>query len=262
MMWRGTRAILVDEVKEGSAIGLGQLETQAHIWLSMVEVSSNFSCAERLIALLDRDERERHGRFLFDKDRMHYLAAHALLRKALSFYSGNDPAEWRFSTNEHGRPEIDSPNRLPGVRFNLTHTPGLCACIITLNQACGIDAEAISPRHGLKGIAARMFAPSELQEIGDDSDARFEERFFQHWTLREAYIKALGLGLPGSSRDFHFDASDPAQPRLKCGRERDEPGHWQLALYKPSNSHVMAAAIHRPNMADLDIVIRNLDLCT
>jgi 4'-phosphopantetheinyl transferase len=243
------------------SIPVAQLANHAYVWIARPDDAAIPGNGSNCLSILSVEERARFGQFQFEQDRLRYLVAHALVRRALSNCSGSDPADWRFSTNEQGRPEIEAPNSVPPLRFNLTHTTELCACVVTLDRDCGIDAEKLSQRGNLRKIANRMFAPAEVDAIGDFSDDRSLDRFFRHWTLREAYLKALGVGLARSTRDFYFDADDGSRPQLNFVQGPGVADHWQFALVRPTDSHLVAIAIHRPDASDLNIVVRALDVC-
>ncbi|ASC69573.1 4'-phosphopantetheinyl transferase HetI [Halomicronema hongdechloris C2206] len=149
------------------------------------------------VSWLDAQERWRYERCRFPQHRHEYLVAHALLRSCLSRYGEQPPQDWRFSTNAYGRPEIQVEQGAPPRRFNLSHTEGLVACAITRAAEVGIDVE-----HGgqpvragdLAAIAVANFAPVELAELARLTGIAWRHRFFDVWTLKEAYIKAQGLG--------------------------------------------------------------------
>jgi 4'-phosphopantetheinyl transferase len=231
-----------------------RLENEAHVWFSDPDTITECGRLDYYLTLLSSDEAERHRRFHFATDRTRFLVSHALVRTVLSRYSATDPADWRFVANEHGRPEIDSPKEQPPLRFNLTHTAGVCACIVTLGLDCGIDTEHLSRSQDLRKIAERMFAAAELESLQDTDDMGFRRRFFHHWTLREAYCKALGVGIAGSTKNFHFEIGGNGQARIHfsntTGCNADD---WQLALLHPDPDHIAALAIHRPNLADRKI---------
>ena len=144
---------------------LQQLKQEVHVWMTRPEDVTDPDQLQEYQSLLSSDEKERYRRFHFDRDRHHYLVAHVLLRKALSAYVDVDPSAWQFSQNQHGRPEISGPDIMPLLRFNLTHTNGLVACVVTLELDCGIDVEQSSARGNLLGIADKMFAVSEQQDL-------------------------------------------------------------------------------------------------
>src|SRR5262249_49748456 len=111
--------------------------------------------------LLSDEEKQRLERFHFERDRVLFLIAHALLRIALSRHSIIDPRAWQFRASTYGRPEIiDSRSRL---RFSLSHTRGLAACAIVLDRNIGIDVEHIS-RNGPIDVV-NSFSLRERREI-------------------------------------------------------------------------------------------------
>jgi 4'-phosphopantetheinyl transferase len=71
-------------------------------------------------------------------------------------------------------------------------------------------------------------------------------RFFDFWTLKEAYIKARGLGLSLPLERFWFTVSAGAigidiDPSLG-----DHPARWRFTLRAPSPRHVIATAVEAP----------------
>ena len=234
---------------------LQRLENEVHVWLSRPEDVTDSDQLQEYQSLLSSDEQERYRRFHFDRDRHHYLVAHALLRKALSAYVDVDPSAWQFSQNKHGRPEISGPDIEPLLRFNLTHTNGLVACVVTLESDCGIDVERLSARGNLMGIAEKMFAASEQQDLMNLDGQAFLDRFFTYWTLREAYCKALGVGIAWSKSNYGF---------VEKGSERwgicfdalsnEESDHWQFALTRPTSEHLLAVAVRAAGAIDKPVI--------
>jgi phosphopantetheinyl transferase len=91
-------------------------------------------------ALLSIEERRRARRFHRLADHNQFVVAHSLLRLVLSC-----PGEWRFSRDRNGRPHIMAPALLPEVYFNLSHTAGFAACLISLTPEAAVDVERIAP---------------------------------------------------------------------------------------------------------------------
>ena len=234
---------------------LQRLQQEVHVWLARPDNVTDADKLQQYQSLLSAGERERYRRFHFDRDRHHYLVAHALLRSALSAYVDVDPANWQFSGNQHGRPEISAPDIAPSLRFNLTHTNGLVACVVTLEVDCGIDVERLSARGNLMAIAEKMFAVSEQQALKRLDGVAFQDRFFVYWTLREAYCKALGVGIANASKDYGFVEQAAGQWEIRFDTSsHDASRHWQLAVMKPTDEHVMALAIRVAGMADRPII--------
>ncbi len=210
------------------------------------------------IALLDEGERERMERFLFERDRRLYLAAHALVRRALSRHADVDPAAWRFAAEEGGRPVLAGPAPVPPLRFNLSHCRGLVACAIARERDVGIDVERITelPRE----LIDRIASPGEAAALRALPAGAQPERFFTLWTLKEAYVKARGLGLalPVEQACFYFDApgsgapgsaapGSAAPPRFEPGPAlADDPAAWMFVRLRPTPEHCAALCIGRP----------------
>ncbi len=240
--------------------------TCAHVWYVLPEDIRDPELLGNYRGLLTRDELARYQRFFFDRDRHLFLVAWALVRTTLSRYADVDPRDWTFATNRHGRPEITGPGAIPPLRFNLSHTPGLIACIVAVERDVGVDVENTRRRTTGPDIARRFFANAEVEALELLPEDRQQEAFFEYWTLKEAYIKAVGVGISLGLGRFSFALDTGAGVRGVTGRLPptisftgdldDDPTAWQFAQYEPTPSHAMAAAIRRGADADLAINVR------
>ena len=151
------------------------------------------------VACLDSTEQLRAQAFLFDRDRHLYVTAHVFLRQVLSTYAELSPADWQFSAGEYGKPAISNPG-LEALRFNLSHTHGLLACAVSWRHEVGVDIEQPRPLKDLRGLSRTVLSKAEMEHVFDGADSREQEqRFYTYWTLKEAYVKALGVGISGLS---------------------------------------------------------------
>lgn len=229
---------------------LDDLKKEVHVWYCEPQEVQEEDKLAAYRSVLCAQEQERYRKFHFDKDRHSYLVSHALVRHALSQYLDIQASEWTFTRNENGKPILVLPPGMPAISFNLTHTEGLSACIITLDRTCGIDAENTDRKSDHEAVAKRMFAQEELALLGKED---VQWTFFHYWTLREAYLKALGTGLSGSSKDFYFDISADgmsAEIQYRDGQQADDTG-WQLRIYEPTPEHVLAVACESDQPVDV-----------
>ncbi|MBI1890861.1 MAG: 4'-phosphopantetheinyl transferase superfamily protein [Burkholderiales bacterium] len=233
------------------------LKDTVHVWLAYPEKISLERLSARYLSVLDAEEKERFHRFHFDPDRHHYLAAHVLLRLTLSRYAPLPPSEWRFVRGSHGKPAIAPDSNLPPLCFNLSHTKGLVACVISLDRECGIDVETIRPMRDMQGVAQTVFSPSEIAWLNSHAEADLPRKFFSLWTLKEAYIKAIGLGFSAPVPKISFDMT---ALRLEIGYPAThDRASWFFHLQQATAMHSLALASRGTEPAS-PIVCRELIL--
>jgi 4'-phosphopantetheinyl transferase len=220
-----------------------QLQTgQVHVWLFELKAAQDQPTWQRYESLLDFEERTRLQRFALQSLRTEYLVSHALTRLILARYEGAAPEALLLARNPFGRPEL-SHSRL-GLRFNLSHAKGLGALAITTAWDIGVDVECedrpISPLE----IAEHYFAPAELDWLRRQPPGDRKGRFVDLWSLKEAYIKARGLGLSLALDQFAIDLSDRNRPGLSFGAgSEDDPNDWKLFLFRPKANSALGVAI-------------------
>ena len=138
--------------------------------------------------------------------------AHALLSRALKeFGTAYILGETPLVFGEHGKPSL---SERPEVHFNISHADGIAAAVVSENE-CGIDCErvrAYDPR-----VMKRVCTEAEQAAISSAPEDERDLLFFRLWTLKEAYVKALGKGLsfPLRKAEFAFDG-DKILTELSC----------------------------------------------
>lgn len=193
--------------------------------------------------LLDASERDRARGFRFDHDRSDYVAAHALLRLALSRRAGIHPKEWRFTTGRLGKPMVAWPLLAPALSVSLSHTRGIVACAIGSGVAVGVDVERIRAVDDTLSLAREFFSRSEAASLESMSDRSRRARFFELWALKESYSKALGLGLSLPLDATAFESLDGRLATCVSYSRIANPNGWQFGIRVAEESHVLAFAV-------------------
>lgn len=233
-----------------------RLDQQTHVWFMNPDTPVSSSKLDLFQSILSAAEVERYRRFHFPDDARRYLLAHALTRITLSGHADIAPSDWTFSLGEHGRPEVSNTD-VPALRFNLTHTAGLLGCIVSLDSDCGIDVEKYVERHKISAVAERMFSTQEYEELLGLRGNAAMEYFFSRWTLREAYVKALGIGISFPTRKLLFSVGSDGEVAIDFSSGiDDDSSNWQFSLMNPTRDHVAAVAIHRDKSPDKEMVVR------
>jgi 4'-phosphopantetheinyl transferase len=215
---------------------------EVRLWAQATDALDD-QALDRAVAVLSPAERARHGRFHFAHHRRDYAIAHALVRTSLSRCGTLSPAAWTFEEHASGRPLVTSqPGTPPPPSFSLSHTHGFVACAIASAADIGVDVERVDRKVEQAAIAARYYAPGELAQLARCAPERRAARFFELWTLKEAYLKAIGAGLSHSLSAVAFDLDDGGGIAL-VKPTAAESSDWQFALFEPAPTYRLAVAI-------------------
>lgn len=127
--------------------------------------------------------------------------AHRLLRECMKPYGIDYTEETPVVFGELGKPSL---KEYPDVHYNLTHADGIAACLAA-DTECGIDAERV--RQYRPNVIKRTFSEKEKALIESTPEEERNLLFFRLWTLKEAYVKAIGIGVsyPMNTVEFSFE---------------------------------------------------------
>ena len=203
-----------------------------------------FGTLDDALRVLCDDERESAARFRFEPHRLQFVAAHRLLRHALSFAETSVPPErWRFVATAGRRPELAAPLRACGLRFSLSHGGGMALVAVTRERDVGVDVEAGDATGNATTVVAHGLTPREHDEWSRLHGAVATRFALERWTLKEAYLKARGVGLALDPREIGF-AFVHGVPVLAAPPHGDAaPQRWRFAVLAPGGAHVGALAV-------------------
>lgn len=181
-------------------------EGEVHVW----RADSREPWPQSVLrGLLSEDERSRAWSFAFEEDRRRYIHAHGLLRILLGGYLGRPPDSIRLTTGRNGKPCLPLEDRT--VRFNISHARALVLCTLARNREVGVDVEWRDREFSWRDVAAYTCSEREQRALSSLAGPTQAETFFSWWTLKEAYVKALGAGLelPLNRIDVVTDGLEP-----------------------------------------------------
>jgi 4'-phosphopantetheinyl transferase len=228
---------------------------EVHVWHTRFERWADDGQLGPFEATLSPDEQVRQRRFVFPEHRRQFLISHAFLRLVLSQYAPVAPAAWSFVNGAHGKPAL-APQSMPELHFNLSHTRGLAAVAVA-RQEVGVDAENIERRDPGIELARRYFSAEEVAHLSPLEGEQRKSAFFDFWTLKEAYIKARGLGLALPLDQFWFQLGSGSPPRVAFSEHlQDHAADWQFVQFQVAPGWRLAVAIHRPGLPDRAVVLR------
>jgi 4'-phosphopantetheinyl transferase len=234
------------------------------LYVALLETVDTPHALQVCLATLSLKEKRRAEGFVFERHRRQYVFAHGLLRFALSgFVPEVKPSDWCFVTNRYGRPFIAAPETARTVYFSLSHTEGCVACVVSGCEAIGVDVEQIHERHShsLFVTAQNNFSSEEIDALRALQRGNVVDRFFDYWTLKEAYLKARGTGLDLPLNQFSIMISSDQKIGIRFASGiADDPQRWHFMKSSPSARHRLAVADGSGLAGGLPIIVRGSPL--
>lgn len=164
-----------------------------HLWWTFLDIDRVH--LRGLSALLSQEEAARAERFISDVHTRHFTAARGILRRLLGNYLAIPPEDVIIRRDRQGKPYLDYPAAAAPLCFNLSHSRGVALFGFSVNRRLGVDVERIDPGRSPEKLARRFFRPEEYRAVMAASGPARHEMFFRYWTIKEAYLKAVGDGI-------------------------------------------------------------------
>jgi 4'-phosphopantetheinyl transferase len=142
------------------------------------------------LASVSEERRAQASRFIHQADAYRSVLGEVLTRVTLSELTGIGADKLSFSRNIYGKPCLA---QYPDRPFNVSHSGDWVALISGGTDELGVDVEKISPID--LQIAERFFSPQENTYLATQPVDQQLNTFYRLWTLKESYIKAIGMGL-------------------------------------------------------------------
>lgn len=211
--------IAIDRAPVAAAIALFDLDVGA-------------DALARYASWLDAGERERAARFRYDRDRNRFVARRGQLRELLGRDLGIAPAALWLAEDAFGKPVLlDDPE----LSFNLSHSNGRALVATARGVAIGCDIEWRNPELACRKVARRLFAAAEYETLMALPTDQWVAGFFNCWTRKEAYVKALGLGL-----SYPLDAFTVSVAPGEAARFTSDEKGWTIRAFEPSPGYQAA----------------------
>jgi 4'-phosphopantetheinyl transferase len=194
---------------------------EVHVWWTALDQPA--ASRRSLRHTLALDEQLRADRFCFASDRERYITCRATLRGLLARYLHVTPAQVQFCYGSHGKPALAANAHGNELQFNLSHSQGFALFAIARKRAVGIDIEHIRPIKDAERIVGRFFSLRERALFRSLPIVQQIETFFNWWTRKEAFIKAIGDGLA-----YPLDQIDVSRALDEPIRLCDDQGSWHM----------------------------------
>jgi len=209
---------------------------EAHVWL--VSIKNFIFQLEEFWQILSCNEKKQAQRFVFTQHRERFIVVHGALRQLLANYLSTSPETIDFIYDSYGKPKVEN------ISFNISHSRDLALFAFTKNFDVGVDMEFVKKDFAGDNIARRFFSKYEMQTLLKLPIAEHTSAFFNCWTRKEAFIKAIGKGLSFPLNKFDVNIGY-SQKSLLLNVRSDEykASDWKLIDLNPHPNYAAALAV-------------------
>jgi 4'-phosphopantetheinyl transferase len=217
-----------------------------HIWIA--ELNSLTMHVHQFAQYLNDEKRMRANRFHLKQDREQFSVCRGVLRIILGQYLRIEPNRIQFSYGPHGKPYLEETVGDSTLRFNLGHSNDIALYAFTRCREIGVDIEYLRALPDADQVANRFFSADENAALHALPASQRRQAFFNCWTRKEAYIKAIGKGLaqPLDQFEVSLAPTDPVNLLHVEGAPK-EASRWSLNALTPAPGYVAALAVEGHN---------------
>jgi 4'-phosphopantetheinyl transferase len=163
----------------------------------------------------------------------------------LGNYLGINPNKIEFEYGDCGKPRLAASMGNNALQFNVSHSQEYALYGFTNHHLIGVDVEYLREMGNITEVARRFFTHREFQLITNLTNKEQHKAFFQLWTIKEAYLKAIGTGLSGSLTDIEMIFDPAKRPKLLAIEENIATvGNWSMYHFAPAANYVAAIIVN------------------
>ncbi len=206
-------------------------------------ISLEQKAQDDFINYLSPDDIARAFNFIQTKHQRRYIICQGILRLILSEHLNIKPQAVKFRYGKYGKPYLDHDTN---ITFNVSHSHEMALIAVTQNQEIGIDIEYHSNRP-MDGIAEKMFSPAEIARVQQALHNKTQV-FYEIWTGKEAFIKAIGMGL-------RYPTQNITIPELKYKPKKlyENNNLWLIKKINLDGTNEYSAALCSQQHCDYDL---------
>ena len=214
---------------------------EVHIWRLDLDVAQQHW--QSLQSILDEQELKRAQRFHFERHQRRFTVARAGVKQILARYLDCSVQDVHFTTNQYGKPTLSPATNL---QFNVSHSHERALLAVT-TATVGVDIEHLCDKERGDDIAQRFFSAAECQDYGEVAKPLRSQAFFHAWTRKEAFIKAIGMGLSFSLSDFDVSLKPEQDVKLLGVRHPQYlAADWHMLSFSPAADYMAALVLQQP----------------
>ena len=165
-----------------------------------IKIDTSLNDINSFIPLLSEERIKKINKYIYENARKISILSEILVKYTLYKEYRFSPHFIIFEYNEFGKPFLKD---CKDIFFNISHSGNRVALAFVKEKKIGVDIERMNSLDDYSQIAKNFFLPPESERICAQTDAaKGMEKFYEIWTVKEAFVKALGHGLSRSLKSF------------------------------------------------------------
>lgn len=208
----------------------------------------------------------QYAAYCVESRKREFLISRFSLRILLTDYFPDVPAQdWKFGTTSLGKPLVIGPIDISPVQFNVSHSNNRAIIAFSLTKALGVDVEHVRKIKAVQLVSESYFSTEEIVTMTKADPQEVHHVFFNYWTLKESFSKALGEGLSFPLDKVTFNVAKPSDiEKLSCitvdlaDLRQTADGFWTFKLLNPVPEYQVAFAV----LSDSNRVVRIIEAGT
>jgi 4'-phosphopantetheinyl transferase len=211
--------------------------------------------------MLSSDERRRKEAYHLERHKELFTLGRGLLRILLGRYLDRSPSSIKIEYSPYGKPYLQNIFRL-GLSFNLAHSSDLAVYAFGLDRQIGVDVECVRELPDAQSIARRFFTEEEYRDLQALPEDTRLTGFYNCWTRKEAYLKAIGKGLSVPLQAFRVSLiPGQAAALLDLKGQRCPMPFCRLVHLEPQLGYIGALAVASPSARVVSHAYLTLERC-
>jgi 4'-phosphopantetheinyl transferase len=149
--------------------------------------------------------------------------------------------------SQDGKPLIADDQNRGALSFNLSHSNGMALCAVARGRRVGVDIEYMCADFATLEVAEHFFSKDEFETLKGAPIDRRAEAFFNCWSRKESYIKAIGMGVSYPLDGFTVSLVPDAAPALlKVDADETEAARWKMYELDAAEGYAAALIVENP----------------
>ena len=198
---------------------------------------------------LDQDELSRSRRFLYPGPSRRFVLCRSALRANLCRQFECENRQLKFGQSRYGKPYAMLHNGRITTSFNISHSGKHGLIALAPYGQLGVDVEERVAREDIDDLSKMVFGPNEQSALASAGGSRKIDLFFKFWTIKEALIKAVGMGFSLDPSSFEIPAAMYGGTKSRFQFPQMPAPEWQIEYI--GNEEFAAAIVYEVGCTDI-----------